>query len=288
MGFLGILIFLTLLYLIVYGIAKICATITVFFRIAWAVVIIACGVIVIRGGNISWMNYLVAGLSIYLLIVTLATQLRFVAQKSSKTADKNKFEYRQELRDIYTCIFTFMVFAPLYANLNYLLFVLPGSISFDEYKESGMALGIILSNAGIGPVKWLVLALAVVAFVQTYKRLGDFKASFRMAQAAQQAAMASKSSIGSYYTAVMGLPISPTENTVEANQRSLSEYFLPLLQNNEEKAEKLAKATLNIAAIEITDPGEILEALKEDSGLLEEEIKKCFPKLKSGERKNDT
>ncbi len=261
---------IALFYFIVYGIFRLLSSILVAIKLPWAAVIVGCIAIIIKFHQYSFLNYIVVSIALILLGRLLITQILNIAGRT--VSDRE--EYHETLGESYACLFSFLSFGTLYANMNYILSVQIAELSFEEYKEAGPFAGKALSAIGFGPIKWLVLGLAAVAFFQVSEKtteLGMINTKTK----------GDNSSIKSYYSSVLGIPISLSKNTVEANRIALKKYFLPLLQNQDERAEKLAEVTLNIAAIELSEPNEILEALIEDSGLSKEEVLKCFPKLKS-------
>lgn len=264
---------IALCYFIVYGVFRLLSAILVAIRLPWAAVIAGCTAIVIHLSQYSFLNYIVVIIAIILLGRLLFKQFFNTLKKPDKE------EYHETLGEAYACVFSFLTFGTLYANLNYILSVQIAGMSVEEYKEAGFFMGKALSAIGFGPVKWFILILAAVALYQATVKTTELEMIPSSQPKDDTSVTSKKSTIGSYYSSVMGLPISFTENTVEANRLALKDYFFLLLQNHEE-AEKLSEATLNVAAFELSDSNEILESLIADSGLSKEKILKCFPKLK--------
>jgi len=219
---------------------------------------------------------------VVLIAIILLGRLLFTQAITLGSGVDDKEEYSQTVKAAYASLFSFLAFGAVYANLNYILAVQIGGLTFEEYKDMGIFTGKILSTIGFGPLKWIVLALAAVGFFRVCTKTSDLGMLHSPKQQEKKKAEAPQSAISSYFAQVLGISVSPAENTVEANRCALKEYFLPILNNDEEKAGKLSEVTLNIASLEISDPREVLGALVEDSGLSVEEITKCFPKLKPG------
>lgn len=268
---------LALCYFIVYGICRLVSGILVALKIPWAAVLISCVAIIIKLRQYSFLNYVVVLIAIVLLVRLMFMQVLNTAEK----AIDDKEDYRQTVGGAYACLLSFLVFGTLYANLNYILTVHVAGLSFEEYKDAGIFTGKILSSIGFGPLNWVILILAAVAFYQVSEKTGDLEAIRSSGKKKRNEAQQKKSELESYYTKVMHIPVAPRENTVDANRAALKQYFLNSLCGQEEKAEKLTEVVLNIASLEISEPDEILEALVEDSGLPMDEILKCFPKLES-------
>lgn len=278
MNILIIIGLIALCYFIIYGICRLLSSILVAIKIPWAAVLIGCAAIIINLHQYSFLNYVVVFIAIVLLIRLLLAQVTNTVGKAVGA----KKERRQALGAAYASLFSFLLFGALYVNLNYILTVQVIGLSFEEYKEMGIFTGKILSIIGFGPVKWFILALAIIAFIQAFLKTSDLGTAYSSKPQEKQVVESNKSEIKNYYTKIMRIPVFPKENTVEANRIALKQYFLRCFKNQEAKAEKLAAATLNIASLEISEPSEILETLVEDSGLSMEEVLKCFPELGLG------
>lgn len=271
----GIAIFAAI-YLCVYWILKLVATILVFFKIPWAGVIAGCAVIIIFLRQYSFMNYIVVALGVALLVRLLVQQGGVAFQKYSYKLGVDKKEYHQALRAAYASIYTFLVFGALYANFNYIVTVGIGGLSFEEYKELGIFAGSMLSVFGIGPAKWIVLAPAVISLVWAYTKASDFDIECGL-EDKEKVKPKPQTSVGNYYSDVLGISVALAENTVEASRSALLAYFKQQLAENE--AEKITEAALNAAAFEITDMQELLEMLQDESGLTAQQVKACVPAL---------
>lgn len=269
-------------YAIVYGIAKLISAIAAFIKLPWLPVIVGCIAIFKYLRQISVMNYVVIVLAIVVLGRLVISQLIVAAKTTAAKVTVDSGDYREALSHTYASLYTFLVFAPLYANLNYLLLVKLSGLSFEDYKETGLFAGKFLSLLGVGPVKWVILILAIVAFVQAYHRADDFNVDCGAYGLLKRAQNTPASTVGNYFSDVLGIPIQLKENTVEASRSALQKHFRPLLRENSEKVNKLTEAVLNTSSFEITDLSEALETIIEDSGLSTEEILACIPKLGAG------
>lgn len=258
MNILIIIAITALCYFLVYGICRLLSGILVAIKLPWAALIAGCVAIIVYLRHCSFLNYIVVAISLALLARLLIKQ---VVNMLDGTSDI-KNEYHETLSEAYAALFSFLVFGTLYANLNYILAVPIAGMSMDEYKEMGIFAGAAFSALGIGPVKWFVLALAVIAVFQVAVKTEELRTLCRIKAKEKERANNHKSKvegqhsnvvptaapapalptensvvenqenkIGSYYSSAMGIPVFPTENTVEANHRALKEYFLPLLQN---------------------------------------------------------
>jgi len=217
MKILGLIAVFAISYFSIYGIARICAIITVFFHIAWAVTIGGCIAIVLFLGGISLMNYLVVGLTIYLLIPLIRTQFRISIQKISKKIDVSA-EYRQALGRTYACIYSFLVFSLLYTNFYYILSVPTKLLSFEEYKESSLYMGFVLSGSGVQAVKWFILALAAVAFFQVPEKTQSLDVNYTSKLKQKMANTSPKKEIGVKDSIKSDKLVSPIEKTADTNQ----------------------------------------------------------------------
>ena len=269
-------------YAIVYGIAKLISTITTFIKIPWLPVIASCIAIFQYLRQISVMNYIIIVLAIVVLGRLVMSQLSVAAKSAAAKVTVDSSDYREALSHTYASLYTFLVFAPLYANLNYLLLVKFAGMSFEDYKGAGLFAGKFLSLYGIGPAKWVILILAIVAFAQAYHRADDFNVDCGAYGLLKRTQNTPASTVGNYFSDVLGIPIQLKENTVEASRSALQKHFRPLLREDSEKVNKLTEAVLNTSSFEITDLSEALETIIEDSGLSTEEILACIPKLGAG------
>lgn len=275
------LVIIAVCYAVVYGIASLISAVATFIKLPWLPVIVGCIAILKYLRQISIMNYVVIVLSIVVLGRLVISQITVAAQTLAAKVNVDSNDYREALGHTYASLYTFLVFGTLYVNLNYLLIVQLGGISFEEYKESGILNGQITSWLGLGPVKWVILILAAVAFIQAYHRADDFNVDCGAYGLLKRAQEPPANTEGNYFSGVLGIPIQLKENTVEESRSALQKYFSPLLHDDSDKVNKLTEAVLNVFSFEITDLSEILESLMEDSGLSTGEIVTCIPKLNS-------
>lgn len=275
----NILIFIAIiavLYLLVYGITRILASIMVFIKIPWLLLIAGCITIVLYLRQYSIMNYAVIALTVILWGRLLIAQISVNVEKLGGDKKINKREYRLALNKVYACLYTFFFYGTLYANLNYILAVQIGGVPLEEFKEMGILTGKLLSLVGFGPIRWVVLLIAIVSLVMSYSKASDFDCDCGLINAEKKPI----STVGTYFSDVLGISLQAKGDSVEANRAALQAYFQPLLQNDLAKAEKLTEAVLNAASFEITAAEDLFETLEEDSGLSGTEIVACIPKLK--------
>lgn len=266
---------IALVYLIIYGIGRVVATITAVLRVPWAIVGIGCITIIVYLRQNSFLNYVVVALAAFLVIRLLISQAVIAAEKVSGEAMVNKEDYREALVTTYAHAYTFLVFGTLYANLTYIVTVVIGGLSFEEYKEMSGLSGTVLNYLGLSPVKWVVLILAGVAFVKAYGNAKDFDIECGKKKVKHDPPNALKV----YFSKHLGINISPANNSLEASQEALKKHILSLVKDAQ-KSEKLAEAVLNAASFEIDEKRELLETIASDSGLPQDEVLSYFPALR--------
>lgn len=262
-------------YLIIYGIGRLISTITSFLKASWVVVGIGCMVIIVYLRQNSFLNYVVVALTAFLVIRLLISQAAIAIEIAAGDATTDKESYRDAIVTTYAHTYAFLVFGTLYANLTYIIAVVIGGLSFEEYKEMSWFGGTVLSYLGLSPVKWAILILAGVAFVKSYGNAKDFDIECGK----QKVKHDSPNALKIYFSKHFGINISPADNSLEASQEALKKHLLSLVKDAQ-KSEKLTNAVLNAASFEIEEKSELLESIVSDSGLTQDEVLSYFPALR--------
>ena len=274
MSFVVLFLVIALLCLLIYGIARVVAAIVVFFKIPWLLLIVSYIGIIRYISQYSVLNFLVIALSVILLVRLIIAQFGVFVKKTEKTITIDRQDYRHALGRAYGSNFFFIVFGLLYANLNYLLAVQVGGLSYDEYKDLGLFAGKALSMIGFGPIKWGVLIIAGIALLWAFHCASDFS----MDCGASEIKGPLQNSITKYISSHLNIQIVPAKNTLEATRDALFSYFEQQLEGD--ASSRLTEAVLNVAAIEVDNRDELLELLTKDSGLSKTNIIRCIPELK--------
>lgn len=276
MSFVVVIIAVALFCFLIYGIAKLVAVITGFFKIQWAVLIASYVGIIVFLRQYSILNYAVIAISIIIFGRLLISQVSVIAQTTGGSKRFDKVEYRDALKKAYASNYAFIIFGSLYANLNYLLAVQVGGMTMEEYKDMSFLTGKALSLIGFGPIRWGALIIAAIFAFLAFHHASDFDINCRITDVPQTP----ESTVDSYFNSVLGIPLKGAMQTLEATKAALLDYFSPKV--DAEVAPKLVDAILNVASFELTDKAEILETLTEDSGLSQSEIEAVLPVLKKG------
>ena len=276
MSFVIVIIAVVLFCFLIYGIAKLLAAITGFFKIPWAVLIASYVGIIIYLRQYSVLNFAVIAISVIIFGRLLISQVSVIAQTAGGSKQVDKTGYCDALKKAYASNYTFIIFGSLYANLNYILAVHVGGMTIEEYKDMGLLAGKAISLVGFAPIKWGVLIVAAIFAFLAFHHASDFDINCHITDVPQTP----ESTVDSYFNSVLGIPLKGAMQTLEATKAALLDYFSPKV--DAEAAPKLVDAILNVASFELTDKAEILETLTEDSGLSQSEIEAVLPVLKKG------
>ena len=290
MGLVIGIIIIAVLYLIVYGVMKIIATIAVALKLPWLVVVITwIGIIGYLRSN-SFLNYVAVGVSAVAIALLIFQQIILILQVKEGSGRVNRSDYQSNLRKMYANLYTFLAFSTLYANFNYIVYeMISGGDWSAAQAEYGPFAGIAISMTGLSPIKWGILLLAIIPLVRFFSKLKDFniESGYHPTTQKPQGQSQAKtqplqplSPTHEYFTKVLGLPSDLSQGTGEKIHHALSDYFAAELQGETEKAERLTEAVLDAMAFDIVNTEELKETLASNSGLSNDEIKNCIPKLR--------
>ena len=263
-------------YFLIYWISKLLAVIATTIKIAWLVLIAGCVSILYFFLKGSWLNIFVVGVC-GVLYVILVIKI-FAVTAIRKSAKKfNKADYNDDIRMAYACLYTFLVFGSLYVNVSYIFIVLLGEVPLEEYKEMGILTGFATSQIGLGPIKWFLLALALISLYRAYKAVDDVDTDYTIKEK-KHVSPPPDTTVLDYYAQVLGIKIAPKDNSVDAIREALRDYF-SIIVEDEKKRDSLVEAILDAAAFETTDYEELLEDLSNSSGIDSKELLTYLPQL---------
>lgn len=256
MSIVSIVLIVAAIYLVLFCVARLIATVAVWIRLPWVVLLASCIAIIYYLRSFSFLNYIVVVITVAMFVRLLISYLVVFTNRISQNMIHDNREYNRALSKIYAGLFTFLACGTLYANLNYIVLVLLAHTPYEEYKGSSFLNGEAVSLMGFGPIKLVILGVAVVALVRAYANINDFDIDFGDEKVIERP----KNTLESYFSGVFGIQIEPEENTLDSAKKALQSKFaqaIPQVGNRD----RFINALINVATFELTDPKEIITML---------------------------